>query len=193
MKNLLFFLICLFIIPNLVQGQDWESVEIKVRPVSDQVYMLEGRGGNIAFLTGEDGILLVDAQFAPLSDKILEAISETANGELTYVLNTHWHGDHTGGNVNFSKEGATIIAHDNVRARVSTEQNRAGRVSPPQEEIAWPVLTFDNSMHIHFNGEDIHLFHVGRAHTDGDAMVFFEKANVLHMGDVYFANTYPLY
>lgn len=172
-------------------SQEWDEIEIKTTQVSDHIFMLEGRGGNIAVQKGEDGLLMVDAQYAQLSEKIKNAIAEIAEGRVTYLLNTHWHGDHTGGNLSFADDGATVIAHENVRNRVSTRQDRDGRISEPLQEGAWPILTFNRDMHIYFNNEDIHLFHVGKAHTDGDIMVYFAKENVLHMGDVYFANRYP--
>jgi len=154
--------------------------------------MLEGAGGNIAILSGDDGTVMIDDQFAELSPKIKEAIKKISNYPVSYLINTHWHGDHTGGNANFAKDGATIIAHENVRERLSHDQIRPfGRSTPAAEEIAWPQLTFNDNMKVHFNNETINLIHVHNAHTDGDSFVYFENANVLHMGDCFFKDKFP--
>lgn len=173
-------------------SQGWENVKISVEEVSQSVYLLKGKGGNIGVCIGEDGVLLIDDQFAPLSDKIDSTIKTLSQKELIYLINTHWHGDHTGGNENFAQKGATIIAHENVRTRLSTDQVRPfgppTLASPPS---AWPTLTFNEKMNVHFNGQDIHLIHIHNAHTDGDAFVYFSNANVLHMGDCFFNNRFP--
>ncbi|MEM9491778.1 MAG: MBL fold metallo-hydrolase, partial [Myxococcota bacterium] len=153
-----------------------EDVKITTVPVSGNIYMLIGRGGNIGVSVGDDGILIVDDQFAPLADKIRAALAELDKGDLQYVLNTHHHGDHTGGNPVFGKE-ATIIAHDNVRKRLIADNK-------PAE--GWPVITFDTTLTVHFNGEEIRAVHFAKGHTDGDSVIFFEKSNVVHMGDHFF-------
>ncbi len=170
--------------------QDWDKVTIKTTHVAGNVYMLEGRGGNIGVSVGEDGILLVDDQFAPLAEKIRKAVQDLKPGNIRFILNTHWHGDHTGGNPIFGKE-STIIAHTNVRKRLMTEQRRGSRVTPPAPKEAWPVITFDRSVSIHFNGEEIKVMHYPNGHTDGDAVVFFTQSNVVHMGDDFFAGRFP--
>jgi len=176
----------------LISQRDFSDVTITTEKVTDNIYMLQGSGGNIAILTGEDGTLMVDDQFAPLSEKIMAAIKNISDQPVHYLLNTHWHGDHTGGNENFANAGATIIAHDNVRKRLSTDNLRPfGRTTPASPEAAWPQLTFNDEMHIHYNNENIHLIHNHNAHTDGDAFVYFSDSNVLHMGDCFFKDRFP--
>lgn len=169
-------------------AQDMSDVTINITAVSGSVYMLEGRGGNIGVSIGEDGVFVIDDQFAPLSDKILAAINTLSQKPLTYVANTHHHGDHTGGNANMNKAGATIIAHDNVRARL-VKRIPEGSDSPVKESL--PVLTFNDKMNVHFNDEQIAIFHVDNAHTDGDALLYFTQSNVLHTGDTFFNGRYP--
>lgn len=173
--------------------RDFSTIEIKTTQIKPHIYMLEGSGGNIGVLTGEDGVIMIDDQFAPLSEKIKTAIGEISDQSVKYLLNTHWHGDHTGGNENFGNEGAIIVAQKNVRQRLSTEQtNKAfNRTTPPSPEAAWPQITFDEDMTIHLNGESVMLVHVHNAHTDGDAFVYFMDSNVLHMGDCFFNERFP--
>lgn len=173
--------------------QQWDTVEIRTVPVSNGVYMLMGRGGNIGLSVGADGAFLVDDQYAPLTDKILAAIDSVTDEPVRFVINTHWHWDHTGGNENLGRAGAIIVAHENVRARMSTEQfieafNRRSDPSPPG---ALPVVTFTEAVTFHWNGDEIHVFHVHPAHTDGDAIIHFRRANVIHMGDTFFNRRYP--
>ncbi len=173
--------------------RDFSNVEIETIRVAGGVYMLVGSGGNIGLSVGEDGPFVVDDQFAPLTEKILAAIAEVSDGEVRFVLNTHWHFDHTGGNENFGEAGALIVAHDNVRLRMSVDQfmeafDRAVPAAPP---IALPVITFAEGVNFRWNGETIRVVHVENAHTDGDAIVVFEDANVVHMGDTYFNGSYP--
>ncbi|HVR07766.1 MAG TPA: MBL fold metallo-hydrolase [Thermoanaerobaculia bacterium] len=175
----------------VAQQQDFSKVEIKVTPVAGKVYMLEGAGGNMAASVGEDGILLVDDQFEPLAPKIRAALLGIApGGKLRFVVNTHWHGDHTGGNRVFGLE-APILAQTNVRKRLSAEQTVMGNKVPPSPKEALPVLTYDQSVSVHWNGEEIKLVHFPHGHTDGDTIVFFTGANVVHMGDDFFAGRYP--
>lgn len=173
-------------------AQDFSKVEIKATKVAGNVYMLEGSGGNIGVSVGPDGILIVDDQFAPLADKIKAALKTLGEGKLKFVLNTHWHGDHTGGNTVFSPE-APIIAHDNVRKRLATEQKSEffKRTTPASPKEALPVITFDQSLSVHFNGEEIRVIHFPHGHTDGDSVIFFTGSNVVHMGDDFFAARFP--
>ena len=170
--------------------QDFANVEIKATRVKGNIYMLNGTGGNVGVSVGWDGILIVDDKFAPLADRIRAALKGIGGGELKFVLNTHFHGDHTGGNQVFGPE-APIIAQTNVRKRLSSEQTRDGRTSPAAPKEAWPVITFDQSVSVHFNGEEIKALHFPHGHTDGDSVVFFKGSNVVHMGDDFFAGRFP--
>ena len=176
-------------IPTLAQ-QDFSNVEIKATRVKGNIYMLNGTGGNVGVSLGEDGVLIVDDKFAPLADKIRAALKSVGGGDLKFILNTHWHGDHTGGNVVFGPE-APIIAHANVRKRLTGELTAAGRNGQPAPKDAWPVITFDESLSVHFNGEEIRAMHLPRGHTDGDSVIFFTTSNVIHMGDDFFARRFP--
>jgi glyoxylase-like metal-dependent hydrolase (beta-lactamase superfamily II) len=172
------------------QQQDFSSVEVKASPVAGNVHMLMGRGGNIGVSVGPDGILIVDDQFAPLADKIRAALKGLGEGKLRFLLNTHWHGDHTGSNAVFGKE-ATIIAHDNVRKRLESGMSASDRTVAPAAKDALPVITFDKSLTVHFNGEEIRAIHYPKGHTDGDSIIFFTKSNVVHMGDDFFNGMFP--
>ncbi len=177
--------------PLAALGQDpFADVQIKSTHVAGKVYMLEGRGGNIGVSVGEDGLLIIDDQFAPLAEKIRAALGELSQGKLRFVLNTHWHGDHTGGNVAFGPE-APIISHTNVRKRLSTRQTLFGRTYEPLPKEGLPVITFDDSLSIHFNGEEIKARHYPNAHTDGDIVIQFVESGVVHLGDLFFNGTFP--
>ena len=175
------------------QQQDFSKVEIKTTKLTESVYMLEGSGGNIGVSVGDDGVIVIDDQYAPLTPKIQEAISKLSTKPIRFVINTHWHGDHVGGNENMAAAGAVIIAHDNVRKRMSSEQFIAlmNRKVPPSPDKALPVVTFTSDITLHFNGEDIHVIHVDPTHTDGDSIIVFPKAKVIHMGDCYMTISYP--
>lgn len=179
--------------PLHAQNQDFSDVEIQTVLVAEGVWMLVGAGGNIGVSAGEDGVFLIDDQFAPLTDKIRAAVAGFSPKPVRFVLNTHWHGDHVGGNENLGKAGALIVAHENVRERMSTEQfmKALDRKVPPSPDEALPVITFDDSVTFHLNGDTIHAFHVPPAHTDGDSIVHFREADILHMGDVFFQSGYP--
>ncbi|MBE9114633.1 MBL fold metallo-hydrolase [Lusitaniella coriacea LEGE 07157] len=179
--------------PLFAQTPDFESVQIETIPLRDGIYMLVGEGGNIGVSAGEDGVFLIDDQFAPLTEKIVAAIRTISSEPVRFLINTHWHFDHTGGNENFGKAGVVIVAHDNVRDRMSTEQiiEVIGRTFPPSPTAALPIITFNDTMTFHLNGETIHAFHVDSAHTDGDAIVHFKEANIIHTGDTYFNGFYP--
>jgi cyclase len=190
---LIFATLALCFLPTSALAQDnFSKVEIKATQVAGNVYMLEGAGGNIGVSVGADGILIVDDQFAPLADKIKAALKKLGDGKLKFVLNTHWHGDHTGGNVAFGRE-APIIAHDNVRKRLATAQKSEffKETTPASPKEALPVITFNQSLSVHFNGEEIRVIHFPRGHTDGDSVIFFTGSNVVHMGDDFFAGRFP--
>jgi glyoxylase-like metal-dependent hydrolase (beta-lactamase superfamily II) len=175
------------------QQQDFSKVTIKTTKLSEGLYMLEGSGGNIGVSVGEDGVILIDDQYAPLTPKIQEAISKISSKPIKFVVNTHWHMDHVGGNENLAAAGAVVIAHDNVRKRMSTEQfiELMKRKVPASPAKALPTVTFTTDITLHFNGEDIHVIHVDPAHTDTDSIVVFPKAKVVHMGDAFITPSYP--
>jgi cyclase len=175
------------------QQRDFDKVTIKTTKVADGVYMLEGAGGNIGVSVGEDGVVVIDDQFAPLTPKIQAAIAAITPKPIKFVLNTHWHGDHTGGNENLAAAGAVIVAHDNVRKRMSVGQfmELMKTKVPPAPAKALPVVTFSTDVTLHLNGEDLRVMSVGPAHTDGDAVIVFSKAKVVHMGDCYMTMSYP--
>lgn len=178
--------------PALAQ-QDMSAVEVSITPIRAGLHLITGRGGNIVASTGTDGTFLVDDQYAPLTDKIRAALSTVTDQPVRFVVNTHWHGDHVGGNENLGRAGAVIVAHDNVRQRMSSDQFMAAFNStvPAAPAKALPVITFGESLSLHLNGDTMQVIHVPNAHTDGDAVVFFQTANVLHMGDTYFNGLYP--
>jgi glyoxylase-like metal-dependent hydrolase (beta-lactamase superfamily II) len=170
--------------------QDFSKVQIKATKVSGSVYMLEGSGGNIGVSVGEDGIVIVDDQFAPLAGRIREALKSISDKPLRFVLNTHFHGDHSGGNIEFGKE-ATIIAHENVRKRLAQGTSVGGRDVKPAEREALPIITFNDRATVHLNGEDIRAIHFPHGHTDGDSVILFPKSNVVHMGDDFVTYGFP--
>ncbi len=180
------------------QDQDFSKVQIKVTKVSGNIYMLEGSGGNIAASVGEDGIVIVDDEFAPLAEKIAAALKNigVTDKPVRFVLNTHYHGDHTGGNSNFAKDGSTLIAQDNVRKRLEAGgvAGNGGSVkfeAKPAEKAALPIITFEHDVTVHLNGEDIRALHFPAGHTDGDAIIYFPKNNVVHMGDDFVRYGFP--
>ncbi len=191
-KFLLVIVSLLFAVTASAQQTDFSKIEVKATKVAGNVYMLQGAGGNIGVSVGNDGLLIVDDQFAPLADKIRAALKGLADKKLQFILNTHWHGDHTGGNVAFGPE-ATIIAHDNVRKRLATEQKSTvfNSTTPPSPKEALPVITFDQTLTVHFNGEEIRAIHYPKGHTDGDSVIFFTTSNVVHLGDDFFAGRFP--
>jgi glyoxylase-like metal-dependent hydrolase (beta-lactamase superfamily II) len=175
------------------QERNFDAVQIKTTKVADSIYMLEGEGGNIGVSAGEDGVFLIDDQFAPLTPKITAAVKAISDKPIRFLLNTHWHGDHVGGNENLGKAGVVIIAHDNVYKRMSVggaiqllKQNYA-----PYPKAALPAISFSQSATFHLNGDDVTSTHLPPAHTDGDSFVRFTKANVIHTGDVFAAYRYP--
>ena len=195
-------LLLLFLLGTAVfaaaQDQDFTKVQIKVTKVSGNIYMLQGSGGNIAASVGEDGIVIVDDQYAPLADKIAAALKGigVTDKPVRFVINTHYHGDHTGGNAPFASGGTTVIAQDNVRKRLETGGKAGIGAGMSMDQKAapkggLPIITFDHDVTVHLNGEDIRALHFPGGHTDGDAIVFFPKANVVHMGDDFVRYGYP--
>ena len=177
----------LLLAASLEAQVNYDTVQIRATELAKGVHVLFGSGGNIGVSVGDDAVFIIDDQFAPLTPKILAAIRALTDKPVSFVLNTHWHFDHTGGNENFGKAGALIVAHDNVRKRMSTEQFMAAmnRRDPPSPKAALPVVTFSEGVTFHINGDSVVVTHVAPAHTDGDAIVHFQKANVVHMGDVF--------
>lgn len=178
-----------------IAQQDFSKVEIKVQQLTPTTWMLTGAGGNVGLSAGEDAVFIVDDDFAPLAPKLKEAIGRISKKPVQFVLNTHFHFDHVGGNESFGKEGALVVAHDNARRRMSGDQLISFVGSGTQQlaspKAALPVVTVPTSVRLHLNGDEVHGFHVPNAHTDGDLIVHFVKNNVVHMGDVYFNGMYP--
>ena len=180
---------------NTHLAQQAQPVPVTTTGLGDGLYMLQGRGGNIGVLAGDDGVFVIDAQYADMAPGILSAINEIAGETPRYLVNTHWHGDHTGGNAIIGDAGATIIAHNGVRDRVTVDVTRdffgqevTTPAAPPE---AWPVITFNDEMTLYLNGQTVRLMHAPAAHTDGDTFVYFEEANVLHTGDLMFNGMFP--
>ncbi|MDX1531309.1 MAG: MBL fold metallo-hydrolase [Rhodothermales bacterium] len=182
----------LFAAPAAAQ-QDFSAVEIETVPVADGVFMLVGAGGNVGLFTGADGAFLIDDQYAPLTEKLAAAVAAQTDAPVRFVVNTHWHGDHTGGNEAWGERGALLVAHENVRERMSTDQFLAAfdTTVPAAPEGALPVVTFTDAVTFHWNGDEVRVFHVHHAHTDGDAVIHLAGADVLHAGDTYFNGMYP--
>jgi len=178
--------------PALAQ-QDPATVTIQTQKLAGNVFMLMGDGGNIGLSTGADGSVLIDTEYAPLNAKILAAVRGAGGSDVKYVINTHWHGDHTGGNEPLGKAGALIIAHDNVLARLSTEQFMAAfnQKVPAAPAAARPAVTFPTRATFYLNGDVVQIVHIANAHTDGDSIVHFKNANVIHTGDTYMKDVYP--
>lgn len=173
--------------------QDFSKVEIKAQKLNDTTWMLVGSGGNIGLSVGEDAAFIIDDQYAPLSPKITAAIAQITPKPVKFVINTHWHGDHTGGNQSFGKAGSIIVAHDNVRKRLTSEQfiEFFNMRTKPEPREALPVITFAQGLSLHLNGEEVRVIHVPKAHTDGDSIVHFTRSDIVHMGDTYFNGMYP--
>lgn len=162
--------------------QDMSKVEIKTEQVAPGVAVLFGAGGNIGVSYGEDGTILIDDQFAPLTEKIQAAVSTLGAQPVKFLVNTHWHYDHTGGNENLGKANAVIMAHDNVRVRMAAGQGN----QKPAAKVALPVVTYADGLKLHLNGEEVRVMHMPAGHTDGDSIVHWTKSNVIHMGDLFF-------
>jgi len=191
MKSLLLIAL-IFASTNSLAAQD-KPVEFTTIQLSDSVYMLRGRGGNVGISNGKDGVYIIDDQVSPITNQLLQAIRKISNKPIRFVINTHYHADHTGGNETIGGAGAVIIAHDNIRKRMTTEQVSIfmQNTTPPYAENALPIVTFNDSMSLHLNGETATAYHVANGHTDGDSIIHFPVSNVIHMGDMYFNNQYP--
>ena len=176
---------------SLFAQQDFSKVEVKATKVAGTVYMLTGAGGNIGVSAGDDGIVIIDDEFAPLAPKIIDALNGITDKPIKFIINTHYHGDHTGGNTVFGRTG-TIIAHDNVRKRLAAGTTLGTRVTPPAPKQALPIVTFNDTATVHVNGEDIRAVHFPNGHTDGDGVIYFPQSNVVHMGDDFFNGHFPV-
>jgi len=187
------FCVAVLFQPAAFAQEDLSKVEIKTEKLSDTAYMMTGAGGNLGLSAGGDAVFVIDDQFAPLTPKIQAAIAKLTDKPVKFVLNTHWHFDHTGGNENMGKAGAVIVAHENVRKRMSVEGfiEFLGMKTQAEPKVALPVVTFTRDVSFHINGDEVFAYHAPRAHTDGDAIVHFKKSNVIHMGDVFFNKLYP--
>jgi cyclase len=170
-----------------------QKVEFTSFQLSDTIYMLRGRGGNVGISTGEDGLYIIDDQVKPITDQLLQAIHKISDKPIRFVINTHYHADHTGGNETIGGSGTVIIAHDNIRKRMTSEQVSIfmNSTTAPYAKAALPVLTFNDRMSLHFNGESATAYYVANGHTDGDSIIHFPASNVIHMGDMYFNGLYP--
>jgi len=185
--------VCVVTIAQAQQQIDFNKVEIKTTKIADDFYTLEGQGGTISVLTGSDGVLLVDSQFAPLTDKLVAAIKNISDKPIRFLIDTHVHGDHTGGNENFAKLGVTIFARDQLRTRLAHPNPAAdGTPGKPAPALALPVVTYDGPVSIHLDGEDVHLWPIRNAHTDGDTLVSFPNHDILAVGDYFRSVGYPV-
>ncbi|WP_440121141.1 MBL fold metallo-hydrolase [Tenacibaculum sp. Ill] len=191
MKTSSLLLTAFFVILSFNAFSQQKEVKITSEKLTENIYVLKGQGGNIGVFVEENGVFMIDDQFAPLSKKILAAIKTITDNPITYLINTHWHGDHTGGNANFQKEGAVIVSHENVRKRMSIDQVVRGKKKSASPKEALPVITFSEDIQFYIGEEPILITHIHNAHTDGDALVYFGNSNVLHVGDAYFQGKFP--
>lgn len=187
---------CLLSLPLTGHGQDSEDApSVKTTPLKGSLYLLQGRGGNVVASVGDDGILIIDDDYTNYAAAYQDALDELAGDDATprFLINTHWHFDHTGGNTYWGERGAVIVAHDNVRERMSTRQEMKAfnRVMEPSPKAALPVVTYGDSLALHFNNDDVEVQHFPTGHTDGDSIVFFAAENVVHMGDHFFKDRFP--
>ena len=193
LRSTVAFVAASLVLMSPLHAQNFDTVQVRAVPVAGAVYMLQGSGGNIGLVVGDDAVFVVDDQFAPLTPKVLAAIKSVTPQPVRFVVNTHWHFDHTGGNENMGKAGALIFAHENVRRRMSTDQfiEAINRKEPASPRGALPVVTFTDTVSFHLNGDSIVVFHVPPAHTDGDAVIMFTRANVVHTGDLFVSAGFP--
>ena len=187
MKRTMSAILGLLVFPALGSAQNFDEIQIRTTRITESIYMLQGSGGNIALSIGDDGTFIVDDQFAPLTDKIVAAIAELTDHPVDFVVNSHWHYDHTDGNENFGRAGALIVSHDNSRRRMATDQVLSGsnRPQPAYAEVGLPKITFLESMRFYYNDNTVDVFYTGPGHTDGDAQVYFRDSNVIHTGDMF--------
>jgi len=181
-------------VANAEKASDkFDKVEIKTIELGHGIYMLMGSGGNIGVSVGDDGVFMIDDQFAPLAPKIKTAIAKLSKKPVKFMINTHWHFDHTGGNESFAKDGVVIVAHNNVRKRMSKDGfiKAFNKKVPASPKVALPIISFNDEITFHLNSLDIEVVHKSNAHTDGDSLVIFKSANVIHMGDTFFNGLYP--
>ncbi len=192
-RYFLVFLSILVLPGTQAQEDKFAGVEIKTHQVVPGIYMLVGKGGNIGVSAGADGVFMIDDQFAPLTDRITAAVAALSDQPIRFLVNTHWHGDHTGGNENLGNQGVLIVAHDNVYVRMSgdTEIAAFNTVVPASPKVALPVITFNDNVTFRLNGEEISVVHYRNSHTDGDSVIHFRNANVIHTGDIWFNGFYP--
>lgn len=190
MRRLYLALTLSLLATSAIAQQDFSKVEVKATKVAGNVYMITGAGGNIGVSSGSDGLVMIDDQYAPLAPKIEAALKTISSQPLRFILNTHYHGDHTGGNEHFGKS-APLVAHENVRKRLASGSSRLGQTIPPSPAGALPVVTFNDTLTIHLNGEDVRAVHTPHGHTDGDSVIWFTQSNVVHMGDQFFNGFFP--
>lgn len=193
--NRRFAILLLTSLALVAKAQDFSKVEIRTQRLNDTTWMLQGAGGNIGLSIGDDAVFVIDDQFAPMAPKIKAAIAAITPRPVQFLLNTHFHFDHTGGNEIFGRDGALIVAHENVRRRMSTDQliSLVGDISKQaaSPKVALPVVTVTGELSFHINGDEVRAFHAPRAHTDGDLIVHFRKSDIVHMGDTFFNGGYP--
>ena len=188
-RTFLLFVLSISFLQVFSQSGIKESYDVKTSEVTKGIYMLEGQGGNIGLSIGDDGIFMIDDQFARGTEEILKSIKKLSAQPITFLLNTHHHGDHTGGNVNLAEKGAIIVSHENVRGRLAAMEKEDPKNYSKKNTL--PIITFSEDIKFHYNGDEIFVFHVHDAHTDGDALVYFTNSNVLHTGDTFFNGGYP--
>lgn len=188
-----FFALAFFTTISFAHNHNKKEVVITITKVANGVYMLQGQGGNIGLSVGEDGVLMIDSQFAPLTKKIKGAISKLSQKDIKYLVNTHWHYDHTNGNENIGKDKVTIVAHENVKKRLSEDSfiKAFNKTVPALSKVGLPTVTFNDKIEFSMNNENIEVIYQNNAHTDGDSIIFFKNANVVHTGDIYFNGFYP--
>ena len=193
LKKALLATVALGSIAGAAFAQDWEKVEIRTEALRGNVHVLYGAGGNIGISAGEDGVVLIDDQFAPLTDRIKAAVGKISDKPILYAINTHFHGDHTGGNENMGNSGTVLVAHDNVRERLSKGAfiKAFNSKIEPQPKAALPSVTFNDEMSLHLNGDEARIIHVDNGHTDGDSFIYFKATNLIHMGDLFFNELFP--
>ncbi len=186
-------MILLLAVAGVITQPNFDEVKISTTKLAENVYVMMGAGGNIGVSAGKDGVVLIDDEYTPLTQKVKAAVVSISDQPIKFVINTHWHNDHTGGNEDLGEAGAVIVAHETVRNRLSTEQFMSffNLRTPPSPEAALPVVTFAKEVSLHVNGDELHVFHVAPGHTDGDVIIHWRDSNVIHAGDLFFTSSYP--